>query len=77
MKTEEEWKKAGKSVQNAGCVLTLVLTIPILGLVTLGIPGLLIGVVVGSFFLYGMYSKKAQKQINENNRDSEKDSSVS
>lgn len=53
---EEKTKKieeAGKKMQNIGCLLTGIITIPIIGLIFLGVPGLIIGIVVGGLIAYG------------------------
>ena len=46
-------EEAGKKMQNIGCLLTGIITIPIIGLVFLGVPRLIIGIVVGGLIAYG------------------------
>jgi hypothetical protein len=40
-------------MQNIGCLLTGIITIPIIGRVFLGVPGFIIGIIVGGLIAYG------------------------
>ncbi len=64
---EEKFKETGKKIQSLGCTLTFLLTLPIVGLFTLGIGGLIIGLVLGIIIFIGMQQgeKKAAKKREE------------
>jgi hypothetical protein len=52
-KVGNKMEEAGKKMQNIGCLLTGIITIPFIGLVFLGVPGLIIGIIVGGLIAYG------------------------
>lgn len=54
---EDKYKRAGKKIQQAGCSMTLLLTLPIVGFATLGIGGLIIGLALGVIIFAGIQSK--------------------
>ena len=59
-KWEERGKKieeAGKKTQQVGCLLTGLITIPILGVIFLGVPGLVGGVLIGGLIAYAAMKK--------------------
>lgn len=60
-KVEEAGKKIedfGKKTQQLGCLLTVLITIPILLTVFLGIPGLIIGSIIAILGIVGQFKKK-------------------
>ena len=51
----------GQRIQRMGCALTLLLTLPIAGLVFFGIVGLVVGGAIGLLFGYGMLKAEEPK----------------
>ncbi len=51
----------GKKIQGVGCLLSAVITLPILGLVLLGPVGLVLGSVVGGLIVAGMVKQAKEK----------------
>ena len=56
-KFAEGTERAGKKMQNIGCALTLLLTLPIAGLFIFGPVGGIIGGVIGLLIFAGMFMK--------------------
>jgi len=54
---KDKFEKAGKKMQQMGCTMTLLITLPIVGFAALGIGGLIIGLVLGVIIFAGMQSK--------------------
>lgn len=46
-------EEVGRKMQNIGCLLTGIITIPLIGLVFFGVPGFLIGIIIGGLIAYG------------------------
>lgn len=55
--TGEKVQAAGKKVQQVGCALTLLITLPILGFALLGWVGGIIGGVIGILIFAAMFMK--------------------
>ena len=53
---------AGKRIQTLGCGLTLVLTVPILGLIFFGLFGLVVGAGIALLFGVGMVKQAFEKK---------------
>lgn len=54
----EKLEGCGKKMQKFGCLLTGLITLPFLGLLFLGIPGLIIGLLIGVVVAAGAMAKK-------------------
>jgi hypothetical protein len=58
----EEWErkieKTGKKIQRAGCMLTGLITLPIIGVLVGGPIGLVVGLIIGILIFIGAISKK-------------------
>lgn len=48
----------GKKMQSLGCALTLLLTLPIIGLLFFGMLGLVVGLAIGALVAWGMFVAK-------------------
>ena len=55
-------EQAGKRMQTLGCGLTLLLTVPILGLAFFGMLGLIIGGLIGLLLGVGLVAQAFEKQ---------------
>ena len=55
--TGEKVQAAGKKVQQVGCALTLLITLPILGFALLGWAGAAIGGIIGIVIFAAMFMK--------------------
>jgi len=55
---EKKLEETGKKLQNIGCILTLMFTVPIVLTIFLGIPGLIIGIIIAIICIAGILSKK-------------------
>lgn len=53
-------EELGQRMQRLGCALTLLLTLPILGLLFFGILGLVVGGAIGLLFGVGMLASPAK-----------------
>lgn len=57
---QEKMKQTGKNMQRIGCMLTGLITIPIIGLIMAGPVGLVIGALIGGVIFWAV-----RKQMNE------------
>ena len=67
-KWEERGKKmqdAGKNVQRMGCLLTALITLPIIGLIAFSIPGLIIGALIGGVIFWAVQKQAKEKEGKE------------
>jgi len=55
---DENLKQVGKKIEQLGCILTLIFTVPIVLLLFLGAPGLIIGIIIAIIGVAGVLSKK-------------------
>jgi len=55
---EKKLEETGKKLQNIGCLLTLMFTVPIVLTIFLGIPGLIVGIIIAIIGIAGILSKK-------------------
>jgi len=58
---EKKIDETGKKLQNIGCFLTLILTVPIVLTFILGVPGLIIGSIIALIAILGALAKKEKK----------------
>ncbi len=54
----EKLEGCGKKMEQLGCLLTGLITLPVLGVLFLGIPGLIIGIIVGIMIAAGAITKE-------------------
>lgn len=54
-------EQTGQRLQQVGCALTLLVTLPILGLAFFGVLGLIVGLAIGLLFGVGMLAGKSDK----------------
>ncbi len=54
----EKMEGCGKKMEQLGCLLTGLVTLPILGVLFLGTPGLIIGIIAGVVIAAGAIAKK-------------------
>jgi len=57
---DDKLYKTGKKLENIGCVLTLVVTVPILATMFFGVIGLVMGIVFAVIVIIALLSKKAK-----------------
>ena len=53
----QKMQETGKKVQSVGCLMTGLITIPIIGVVAWGIPGLIIGLTIGGLIAFAAMKK--------------------
>jgi hypothetical protein len=58
-------KDTAKKMQNLGCLLTCLLTLPILGLLFWGVAGGIIGLIVGVVLAVGSIGAEKEKRKKE------------
>ncbi len=58
----DKMKETGKKVQAMGCLLSAVITIPIIGLVVGGPFGLIVGLLLGGMIVMGMVKQAKDKE---------------
>lgn len=57
-KFAEGCERTGSKLQKMGCALTLLITLPIAGVIFFGPLGLVIGIVIGALGLMGIFAGK-------------------
>jgi len=55
---DKKLKQTGEKMQQIGCILTLLFTVPIILLIFLGVPGLIVGILIAIIGIIGILSKK-------------------
>ena len=57
-RTSQKFETAGKKMQSIGCAMTLLITLPVVGLLIGGVVGGVIGGVIGLLLFVGMLVAK-------------------
>lgn len=57
-KFSKKMENVGRGMQRVGCAMTLMFTIPIIGLVFFGFIGFLVGALIGVVGIVSMFSNK-------------------
>ena len=58
---QQKTKEFGEKLQSIGCLLTVLLTIPIILTIVMGVPGLIISIIIIVAYLYGNKKQKDEK----------------
>lgn len=58
--TGSKLNNIGKALTEVGCLMTLLVTLPVLGFLLLGITGLIIGFVIGLLGAAGILTRKGK-----------------
>ena len=67
---EQKAEEIGKKIQNLGCLLTSIFTIPLIGALLFGIVGLIVGAIIGMVIIAGMIGNtKSKEENNETDKD--------
>ncbi|MFO8059481.1 MAG: hypothetical protein R6U70_02320 [Bacillota bacterium] len=56
--TQDRLQKTSRKMQQLGCLLTALITVPVLGTLFLGIPGLIMGIIIAGIVLIAQSKKK-------------------
>ena len=57
--------EGGERMQRLGCALTLAVTLPVIGLVFFGTPGLIVGLIIGLLFGVGLIGEALSRKADE------------
>lgn len=59
--TQEKMEQTGKSIQRTGCMLTGLITLPIIGIIVAGPVGLVGGIIIGGVIFWAVRKQAKQE----------------
>ncbi len=67
----KKMQETGSKIQKVGCALTLLITLPIVGFFAFGVPGAIVGVLIGLIVFAGIFGNgkdkpKEEEKVKEN-----------